>query len=173
MTCHSAKRSTPTTQDGRQIAYERHMCVAICEKLVRGEDLKMICARLPMPPAPIFLKWVQENSEGRAIYRCAMDFISDRTLANTLDAPFDYSAGDWANAVRAKLERGHPIDYIDRPYTPPDWTKVYPLIGDPPVRQLKSLPTEELPRKLSVSDTSKVNMLAPVLPAYDSGVVGK
>jgi hypothetical protein len=79
------------------------------------------------------MKWVQENPEGRAIYRCAMNFISDRALAKTLDVPFDYSARDWANAVRAKLELGHPVDYIDRPYTPPDWNKVYLLIGDPPV----------------------------------------
>jgi hypothetical protein len=141
MTQNIRSTKQPTTKDGRQIAYERHMCVEICEKLVRGEDLKVICGKLPMPPAPIFLKWIQENPEGRAIHRCAMNFISDRTLANTLDVPFDYSAGDWANAVRAKLERGHPIDYIDRPYIPPDWTKVYPLIGDPPVWSTEDMAT--------------------------------
>src|SRR5262249_5259858 len=28
---------------------------------------------------------------------------------------------------------GHPVDYIDRKYIPPDWNKVYPLLGGPPV----------------------------------------
>jgi hypothetical protein len=139
MTRNSAKQSAPTTKDGRQVAYAREMCITICERYVRGEDLKAICAKLPMPTAPIFLKWVQENPEGRAIHRCATNFISDRTLANTLDVPFDYTAGDWANAIRAKLERGHPVDYIDRPFVPPDWDKVYPLIGYPPV-----WPTEDM-----------------------------
>jgi hypothetical protein len=129
----SRKQSGPTTKDGRQIAYDREMCITICERYVRGEDLKAICAQLPMPIAPMFMKWVQEHPEGRALYRCAENFMSDRALAKTLDVPFDYSAGDWANAVRAKLERGHPVDYIDRKYVPPDWNKVYPWIGDPPV----------------------------------------
>jgi hypothetical protein len=129
----SRKQSGPTTKDGRQIAYDREMCITICERYVRGEDLKAICAQLPMPIAPMFMKWVQEHPEGRALYRCAENFKSDRALAKTLDVPFDYSAGDWANAVRAKLERGHPVDYIDRKYVPPDWNKVYPWIGDPPV----------------------------------------
>jgi hypothetical protein len=129
------RRSTkqPTNKDGRQVAYDREMCITICQRTLRGEDLKAICAQLPLPIAPIFLKWVQENPEARAIYRCAENFKSDMALAKTLDVPFDYSVGDWAPMVRAKLDRGHPVDYIDRKYISPDWSKVYPLIGGPPL----------------------------------------
>jgi hypothetical protein len=39
---------------------------------------------------------------------------------------------DWEEQVRANCERGWPADYIDRGYLPPDWNKVYPVIGGPP-----------------------------------------
>jgi len=35
---------------------------------------------------------------------------------------------------RRLLERGWRADWIDRKYIPPDWSKVYLLIGGPPVR---------------------------------------
>jgi hypothetical protein len=39
---------------------------------------------------------------------------------------------EWEEQVRANLERGWAADWIDRKYIPPDWSKVYPLIGGPP-----------------------------------------
>jgi len=95
---------------------------------------RVICAKPPMPIAPLFLHWTQQHPEGGEIYRCAEKFLSDKCLANILDVPFTSTPAEWEKEVRAKLGRGHPIDYIDRPYIPPDWeNKVYPLIGDPPV----------------------------------------
>ena len=95
---------------------------------------RAICAKPPMPIAPLFLHWTQQHPEGGEIYRCAEKFLSDKCLANILDVPFTSTPAEWEKEVRAKLGRGHPIDYIDRPYIPPDWeNKVYPLIGDPPV----------------------------------------
>jgi hypothetical protein len=35
--------------------------------------------------------------------------------------------------IRANCERGWPADYVERKYIPPDWNKVYPLLGRPPV----------------------------------------
>jgi hypothetical protein len=43
------------------------------------------------------------------------------------------SVSEWEEQVRANLERGWRADWIDRKYIPPDWSKVYPLIGGPPV----------------------------------------
>jgi hypothetical protein len=43
------------------------------------------------------------------------------------------SVGEWEEEVRANCERGWPADWIERKYTPPDWNKVYQLLGGPPV----------------------------------------
>src|SRR6201993_3281155 len=45
---------------------------------------------------------------------------------------FPVSVSEWEEQVRANLERGWAADWIDRKYIPPDWSKVYPLIGGPP-----------------------------------------
>jgi hypothetical protein len=130
----SAKQSGPTTKEGRQMVYDREICISICRRFLEGEDLQAICAKPPMPIAPIFLDWVQQHQEAGEIYHCAEKFRSDRTLAKILDLPWDTPVGEWEKEVRAKLERGYPVDYIDRKYTAPDWeNKVYPLIGRPPV----------------------------------------
>ena len=45
----------------------------------------------------------------------------------------DCHVGEWEYRVRANCERGWPADYMERKYIPPDWSKVYPLVGGPPV----------------------------------------
>jgi hypothetical protein len=92
-----------------------------------------------MPIEPVFLGWVQHHQEAREIYRCACNFQSDRSLAKQLDAPWMFSVGEWEEEVRAKLERGWPLDYLDRKYIPPDWNKVYPSVGYPPVRSNENM----------------------------------
>ena len=44
-----SKQSGPTTLYGRQVAYDREIFISICARLLRGEDLKTICAKPPMP----------------------------------------------------------------------------------------------------------------------------
>jgi hypothetical protein len=128
------KQSVPTTLHGRQIAYDQEICIVICRRWLLGEDFQAICAKPPMPIAPIFLDWVQQHQEAREIYRSACNFKSDRKLAKEeLHVPWPYSVGEWEKEVRARLELGYPVDYIDRKYILPDWEKVYPLVGGPPV----------------------------------------
>jgi hypothetical protein len=43
------------------------------------------------------------------------------------------SIAEWEEQVRANCERGWPADWIEQKYIPPDWNKVYPLLGGPPV----------------------------------------
>jgi hypothetical protein len=47
--------------------------------------------------------------------------------------PEPATVGEWEEQIRANIERGWPADWIERKYTPPDWNKVYPLLGGPPV----------------------------------------
>jgi hypothetical protein len=129
----SSKQSEPATLHGRQVAYDREMCIAICRRFLLGEDFQAICAKPPMPIPAMFLAWVQHHQEAREIHRCARNFLSDRKLAKELGAPWVVAVTDWAEEVRAKLERGWPVDYLDRKYIPPDWNKVYPSLGYPPV----------------------------------------
>jgi hypothetical protein len=86
-----------------------------------------------MPIGPVFLGWVQDHQEARAIHRSALNFQSDRTLAKELNVPWATCMAEWEEQVRANCERGWPADYIERKYIPPDWNKVYPLLGRPPV----------------------------------------
>ena len=124
---------------GRQVAYDREMCIAICQRFLLGEDLGAICAKPPMPIPAMFLGWVQHHQEAREIHRCARNFLSDRKLAKELGAPWVVAVTDWAEEVRAKLERGWPVDYLDRKYIPPDWNKVYPALSYPPVRSTEDM----------------------------------
>ncbi|MFZ1095597.1 MAG: hypothetical protein WAN75_41320, partial [Xanthobacteraceae bacterium] len=128
----SSKQSEPATLHGRQVAYDRKMCIAICQRFLLGEDLGAICSKPPMPIPAMFLGWVQHHQEAREIHRCARNFLSDRKLAKELGAPWVVAVTDWAEEVRAKLERGWPVDYLDRKYIPPDWNKVYPALSYPP-----------------------------------------
>jgi hypothetical protein len=128
------KESGPTTRYGRQITYDREMFISICERLLRGEDLRAICAKPPMPIGPVFLGWVEDHAEARAIYRSVDNFRSDRGLGKELGViPARATVAEWEEDVRANCERGWPADYIERKYIPPDWNKVYPLLGGPPV----------------------------------------
>src|SRR5262249_848109 len=130
----SSKQSGPTTRYGRQIVYDREIFISICARLLRGEDLDAICAKAPMPIGPVFMGWVEDHPEARAIYRSVHNFRSDRELAKKLAVfPARVNVAEWEEQVRANCERGWPADWIERKYSPPDWQKVYPLLGGPPV----------------------------------------
>jgi hypothetical protein len=117
----------------RPIAYDREIVILICRKILLKEDLQTICAKPPMPIGQVFLGWVQDHQEAREIHRSALNFQSDRSLAKELDVPWASSIAEWEEQVRANCERGWPADYVERKYTPPDWKKVYLLLGGPPV----------------------------------------
>jgi hypothetical protein len=129
-----SEQSSPTTRYARQVVYDREIFISICERLLRGEDLRTICAKPPMPPGQVFLWWVQEHPEARAIYRSVDNFRSDRQLGKQLAViPARATVAEREEEVRANCERGWPADYIERGYIPPDWKKVYSLLGGPPV----------------------------------------
>jgi hypothetical protein len=130
----SSKQSGPTTLYGRPIGYDRETFILICRKILLGEDLQTICAKPPMPIGPVFLGWREDHPEARAIYRSVENFRSDRALMKQLGViPARATVPDWEEQVRANCERGWPADYIERKNPPPDWNKVYPLLGGPPV----------------------------------------
>ena len=133
MAHRKSKPSDPMTEYGRPIAYDREIFIAICRRLINGEDLQKICSERGMPIEPVFLGWVQDHKEAREIYRSADNFYSDRRLVKELKVLWLVSVSEWEEQVRANLERGWRADWIDRKYIPPDWSKVYPLIGGPPV----------------------------------------
>jgi len=84
-----AKQSGPTTRYGRQIAYDREIFISICRRLLEGEDLRDICAKPPMPIKDVFLWWIHDHPEARAIHRSVRNFESDRELAKELRVPWD------------------------------------------------------------------------------------
>jgi hypothetical protein len=137
----STKQLGPTTREGRQIVYDRDMFITICRRHLQGEDLRAICAKPPMPVEPVFLGWVQDHPEARAIYKCACNFKSDRMLAKDLNIPSAIGpSSEWAEEVYTNLEQGCAVDYVDRKWMPPDWEEsVYPLIGFPPVLSTESM----------------------------------
>jgi hypothetical protein len=105
------KESGPTTRYGRQITYDREMFISICERLLRGEDLRTICAKPPMPIPPAFLGWMEDHPEARAIYRSVDNFRSDRQLGKQLGViPARATIAEWEEEVRANCERGWPAD---------------------------------------------------------------
>ena len=129
----SSKQSRHLSPYERPIAYDREILIEICRRLLLGEDLPAICAKPPMPRDAVFLGWVQDHKEAREIYRSLQNFKSDRTLGEKTRQVLVVSTGEWQEQVRANCERGWPADYIDRGYIPPDWSKVFPVIGRPPV----------------------------------------
>jgi hypothetical protein len=125
------KQSGPTTLNGRPIVYDREIFISICRKILLRQDLQTICA---MPIGLVFLGWVEDHPEARAIYRSVRNFRSDRELAREVGAlPARATVAEWEEQVRGNCERGWPADWIERKYTPPDWNKVYYLLGGPPV----------------------------------------
>jgi hypothetical protein len=133
MAHRKSKPSDPMTEYGRPVAYDREILIGICRRLIIGEELRKICTERGMPIGPVFLGWVQDHKEAREIYRSAENFHSDRRLVKELDDCLPVSVSEWEEQVRANLERGWRADWIDRKYIPPDWSKVYRLIGGPPV----------------------------------------
>jgi hypothetical protein len=83
----SSKQSGPMTKFGRLIVYDRETVISICRRLFLGEDLDAICAKSPMPIAGVFLGWIQDHPEARAIYRSVQNFQCDCRLAKELDIP--------------------------------------------------------------------------------------
>jgi hypothetical protein len=88
--------SGPTTRYGREIF------ISIWARHLRGEDLKAICAKPPMPIEPVLQGWVQDHPEARAIYRSVHNFRSDRELAKKLAVfPARPTVTEWEEDVRA------------------------------------------------------------------------
>jgi hypothetical protein len=130
----SARRPATTTRYGRPILYDREIFIRICGRLVDREDLRAICAEPGMPIGPVFLGWIQDHKEAREIYQSSQNLALDRILSKELGiAATPTNGSEWEEQVRANIERGWPADSIARKYIPPDWSKVYPLLGDPPV----------------------------------------
>jgi hypothetical protein len=122
------------SQFERKVAYDRDTFMTICQRYLGGEQLSEICAKPPMPVAQCFMSWVQYNEEARDIWDCALKFNSDRVLAKKLNTPIATCVRDWSDAVYDKLEHGYSLNnYLRQAYTMPDWKKLYPLVGDPPV----------------------------------------
>ena len=86
-----------------------------------------------------FLGWVQDHKEAREIYRsCAQPGIRSNAVGRTRPSLRPSTGGEWEEQVRANIARGWPADYKERGYIPPDWRKVYPEIGGPPVSATES-----------------------------------
>jgi hypothetical protein len=134
------KKGSWIAQFERKVAYDRDTFMAICQRVLRGEAVSDICAKPPMPCAEVFLNWIQDNEEARKIWNCKCDFESDRKLAKELDVVINCFAVDWSNNVYDKLEKGYSLDsYMWQKYVMPDWKKLYPLLGDPPVWNTENL----------------------------------
>jgi hypothetical protein len=129
----SSKQSRHLSPYERPIVYDREILIEICTRLLQGEDLRATCAKPPMPRDVVFLGWIQDHKEAREIYRSSQNFKFDRSLAKELGTVLVVSTGEWLEQVRTNIQRGWPADYIDRGYIPPDWSKVFPVIGRPPV----------------------------------------
>ena len=135
----SPKQSRRRSEYERQIIYDREICIEICRRLLLGQDLREICAKPPMPLGPGFLGWIQDHKEAREIDRSMGNFRSDRALAKALGTPLRVGISEWEEQVRANIQRGWPADHIDRGYLPPDWSKVFPIIGGPPASSADNL----------------------------------
>jgi hypothetical protein len=131
----SAKESDPMLKEyGRPVVYNREIVIDICARWIDGEDFNKICHPAGMPLACVFRGWIENHKEAREIYRSARDLKEDRRLARDLDVvPRLIDGRDWADETRAKLDRGWPADWNERKFIPPDWSKVYVLVGQPPV----------------------------------------
>ena len=132
MSQRNSTKSARSSYD-RAIAYDREICIEICRQLILRKELREICSKPPMPPGQAFLCWVQDHKEAREIYRSAQNFRSDRSLAKELGVSLAVSVSEWEEELRANIELGWPADWVERKYIPPDWKKVFPLIGGPPV----------------------------------------
>jgi hypothetical protein len=134
------KKSSWISQFERKVAYDRDTFITICKRYLLGEQLSEICAKPPMPVAQCVMSWVEYNQEASDIWNCARRFESDRALAKGLGVPMNSSVSDWADAVYDKLDHGYSLNnYQRQAYTLPDWEKLYPKVGDPPVWNSENL----------------------------------
>ena len=101
----SAKQSRRRSPYERPIVYDREILIEICTRLLQGEDLGATCAKPPMPRDVVFLGWIQDHQEARAIYRSLQNFQSDRLLAKVLGTVLVVSA---RLASRLHRPRIHP-----------------------------------------------------------------
>jgi hypothetical protein len=130
----SARRGATTTGYGRPIFYDQEIFIQICSRLVDREDLQAILAGPGMPRGGVFMGWIEDHREAREIYQSSQNVAVDRILFGQLGiAATPTNGNEWAQQVRANIECGWPADSTARKYIPPDWSKVYPLVGDPPV----------------------------------------
>jgi hypothetical protein len=130
----STRRGATTTRYGRPIFYDREIFIRICSRRVDREDLRAICNEPGMPREGVFLGWMEDHREAREIYQSSQNVAVHRMLSKELGLAGTPTDGrEWEQEVRANIERGWPADCIERKYIPPDWSKVYPLVGDPPV----------------------------------------
>ena len=84
----SAKQSRRRSPYERPIVYDREIFIEISTRLLQGEDLRATCAKPPMPRDVVFLGWIQDHQEARAIYRIGVQYNSaDETLAQLGMAP--------------------------------------------------------------------------------------
>jgi hypothetical protein len=127
----AAKRSNSYE---RPIAYDREILIEIGKRVIGREDIQKICASRGMPVAPVFFCWIRDHKEAREIFLSARNLEFDRGFSKEMGERFLIPDSEWEESVRARLARGWPADVSDRKYVPPDWNKVYPLIGYPPVR---------------------------------------
>jgi hypothetical protein len=131
----SSKQSDPMLKEyGRPLVYDREIFIEMCRRFINGEDLIAICASPGMPFPPVLRGWMENHPEAMAIYRSACNFKGGRQLTRDLGLPPRPIPGsEWADDTRAKLKRGWPADWNERRFIPPDWSKVYVLVGQPPV----------------------------------------
>jgi hypothetical protein len=137
---------------------------------VQGQDLREICAKAPMPIAEMFFDWVREHQEAREICRSVLDLATVRGVAKRLGLDLFIWSSDWEEQVRLNLERGFPGDWIDRKYIPPDWRKVYPSVGQPPVWRTESMQAyaERLNAKTALLEPRDLNELRWTKQATDA-----
>jgi hypothetical protein len=129
-----ARRGATTTRYGRPVFYDREVFIRICSRRVDREDLRAICNEPGMPRGGVFLGWMEDHKEAREIYQSSQNVAVHRMLSKELGLATTPTDGrEWEQQVRANIERGWPADCMERKYIPPDWSKVYPLVGDPPV----------------------------------------
>jgi hypothetical protein len=134
MSCEksAAKRSNSYE---RPIAYDREILIEICKRIIGGEDVQKICASRGMPVPPVLRGWIQDHKEAREIYLSARNLEFDRGFSKEMGIRVPpIPSSEWEEGLRARLARGWPADWSDRKYVPPDWNKVYPSVGGPPVR---------------------------------------
>jgi hypothetical protein len=86
-----------------------------------------------MPIPLVFYDWVEKHPEARAIFHSAGAFKADRMLGREVGQPLEISPRDWEDEVRARLDRGDALDYVELKTIRIDWNKVYVLAGAPAV----------------------------------------